>query len=113
MIYMGGNVPLTITITDALSPYSNHSASGGASCVQRCMGASQLAPAISRAQPLARMTPLLCLRYSSGQPWQPRTRPSIIAISVQMCQFTTTVHHRMLKRCGFVTFWSTMIPSFL
>ena len=28
-IYMIGNVPLTITITDALSPYSNHSASGG------------------------------------------------------------------------------------
>ena len=31
-IYMNGNVPLTITITDALSPYSNHSASGGALC---------------------------------------------------------------------------------
>ena len=30
MMYMGGNVPLTITITDALSPYSKHSASGGA-----------------------------------------------------------------------------------
>ena len=30
MIYMGGNVPLTITITDAFSPSSNHSASGGA-----------------------------------------------------------------------------------
>ena len=26
---MNGNVPLSITITDALSPYSNHSASGG------------------------------------------------------------------------------------
>ena len=32
MIYMGGNVPLTITITDAFSPYSNHSASGGTLC---------------------------------------------------------------------------------
>ena len=29
MIYMGGNVPLTITITDAFSPYSNHSALAG------------------------------------------------------------------------------------
>ena len=28
-IYMNENVPLTITITDAFSPYSNHSASGG------------------------------------------------------------------------------------
>ena len=27
-IDMNDNVPLTITITDALSPYSNHSASG-------------------------------------------------------------------------------------
>ena len=32
MIYMGGNVPLTITITEAFSPYSNHSASGGTLC---------------------------------------------------------------------------------
>ena len=32
MIYMGGDVPLTITITDAFSPYSNHSASGGTLC---------------------------------------------------------------------------------
>ena len=31
-IYMNGNVPLTITITDALPPYSNHSASGGTLC---------------------------------------------------------------------------------
>ena len=32
MIYMNGNVPLTITITDALSPYSNDAATGGAFC---------------------------------------------------------------------------------
>ena len=59
MIYMGGNVPLTITITDAFSPYSNHSASGGtfglslwaaiqvaiSFLVRRCMGTRHLAPA--------------------------------------------------------------------
>ena len=32
-IYMNGNVQFTITITDALSPYSNHSASGGTFCL--------------------------------------------------------------------------------
>ena len=31
-IDMNDNVPLTITITDAFSPYSNHSASGGTLC---------------------------------------------------------------------------------
>ena len=32
-IYMNGNVQFTITITDALSPYSDHSASGGTFCL--------------------------------------------------------------------------------
>ena len=30
---MNGNVQFTITITDALPPYSNHSASGGTFCL--------------------------------------------------------------------------------
>ena len=33
VIYMNGNVQLAITITDALSPYRNHSASGGTFCL--------------------------------------------------------------------------------
>ena len=55
-IYMDVNVPLTITIADAPSPYRNHSASGGTLCLfdllsqpWLCMGTSQLASA-----PLAR-----------------------------------------------------------
>ena len=35
MIYMNGNVRLTITITDALSAYSNHSASAMATAGAR------------------------------------------------------------------------------
>ena len=50
MIYMGGNVPLTITITDAFSPYSNHSASGGTLCF---VGATRL----------------LIVKCHSGSPW--------------------------------------------
>ena len=57
-IYMNENVPLTITITDALSPCSNHSAFYGTFCLsladkqlclQPCMGTSEVARA-----PLAR-----------------------------------------------------------
>ena len=76
MIYMGGNVPLTITITDAFSPYSNHSASGGTLCFSSHyylwpFGLQiGLCPALhghqtnrtrtSRAQPLARLTRPAC-----------------------------------------------------
>ena len=62
MIYMGGNVPLTITITDAFSPYSNHSASGGTLCF---VGAILL----------------LIVKCHSGSPW---SVAMIISITIVM-----------------------------
>ena len=59
---MGGNVPLTITITDAFSPYSNHSASGGTLCF---VGATRL----------------LIVKCHSGSPW---SVAMIISITIVM-----------------------------
>ena len=62
MIYMGGNVPLTITIIDAFSPRSNHSASGGTLCF---VGATRL----------------LIVKCHSGSPW---SVAMIISITIVM-----------------------------
>ena len=59
---MDENVPLTITITDAFSPYSNHSASGGTLCF---VGATRL----------------LVVKRHSGSPW---SVAMIISITIVM-----------------------------
>ena len=81
MIYMGGNVPLTITIIDAFSPYSNHSASGGTLCFSSHYYLWQfglqsgLCPALPAQQPNRTRTSRAAAPGASDAPCMPQWVP--------------------------------------
>ena len=81
MIYMGGNVPLTITITDAFSQYSNHSAFGGTFCFSSHYYLWQfglqsgLCPALPAQQPNRTRTSRAAAPGASDAPCMPQWVP--------------------------------------